>query len=702
MKIASEHLLRWWTSPGPITRTALAQLLDDVGIEVKRSEEGGTLLSLELLANRGDHRCYLGIARELHGRMGGTLVLPTCDPVVVGAAPVPLSVLSPLCLRYCLTALTLPETPGALDEADLLPVLAAGLSSVSAAVDATNITNLEFGQPTHLFDADTVVGGVTVRESRAGETCRPLFSTRDVSLPVGTLVIADDVKVLAVAGVIGCEESKVTNGTRRALLESATFDPVAVRKASRALGIHTDASARFERGADPSLVEVGAGRVLYLLRSRVGAEVVGETALEGSWVNPQRTLVLDPERVSHTLGRRFPVQEILSRLCRLGFDCWQRGSEVEIEVPPGRTWDIHHVEDLYEELARSVGYNDLPATLPSDTLGVSPTPGQESRERVEEVLLGAGFYEVITNGFYSRELIDPLPVPQGHALRSHVSTENALDRAFSLLKNNTLVQALDTVAQALRYGQQEVRAYEYSRVFLPDPTAPNGLCRERQVLWAVSAGPARAPSWQDKSGAADVWLMRGLVEELAAELRQVFSFRPGPVPEMLVSDLLHPARRAAILHEGQVVGILGEIEPDLVAAYGVKRQRPIYLEINVEVLLISTRSQSATLPPARPPSVRSLAFTLPHRVEAEGVAQSLRTAAAPAGKPRLSRVEVADLFVHEAPDGGLASRTVTYTLNFPQEPTSFSEEQINAAVFELVGVVERRWGAAGVHLRGAI
>lgn len=705
MRISVSQLLSWWTPPSPLSFAAIRHLLDDVGIEVKRVEDDGAALALELLANRGDHRAYLGIARELYGRLGGALELPEIDPVVIGASPVPLTLQTALCLRYSATALELPGALGGLAglSADALaPLLAAGLASVNAAVDASNLSNLELGQPTHLFDADTLVGGITIREAQQGETCRPLFANKVMAVPPGAIVIADDEKILAIAGVIGCEESKVTGSTRRMILESATFDPVAVRRASRSLGIHTDAAARFERGADPSLVEVGAGRVIALLRRHAGAVVVGETGVVGDWADPRREITVSAARVTHTLGRSFGVDEIHTRLGRLGFECRIEADHVLARVPPGRLWDVVAPEDLYEELARSVGYNELPVTLPADTVGVLPSPAQIGRERVESLLLASGFYEVITNGFYGRSLIEPLRLPAGHPLQEHVSTLNALDKGFSLLKNNALVQAVETVAQASRYGLTEVRAYEFTRYFQPDSAAPNGLCRERPVLWAICSGPARPPSWQDKPGSADVWLMRGLVEEIATELRISLTLQPGDAASARpITIALHPARRATILHEGVAVGVLGEVEPDVVAGFGLKRARPIYLELDADVLRLNTQRGATPMPPARAPSVRNLAFTLPHRVEAQAIAATLlrTTGSELTGEPSPQAVVIRDVYAHE--EDGKPVRTVTYELSFSQEPIGYGEEPINAAVAARIGIVEAEWGDRGVHLRRA-
>ncbi|MFT7517978.1 MAG: phenylalanyl-tRNA synthetase beta chain, partial [Kiritimatiellia bacterium] len=319
MKIRTSVLSRYIDIPKS-TRD-LRDLLDDVGLEVKRTEQlpGDLSITLELLANRGDHHSYSGISREIGGRTAGSLRRPEVTTLQVGRCPIVVEVRSPLCLRYSATLLERTGPVAQLPDDVLRPIVAAGQKCVRAEVDATNLANLELGQPTHVFDADTIVGAVVVREAVAGETCLPLFFEARVDVPVGALVVADDVKILAVAGVIGCEECKATQTTTRLLVESATFEPVAVRKAARAMGIATDSSARFERGADPEAPLVGAGRVVFLLELYAGWSRVGQTAMLGKWAAPKRIITLSVPLAGAFLEVPLAEAEIRERLERYGF-----------------------------------------------------------------------------------------------------------------------------------------------------------------------------------------------------------------------------------------------------------------------------------------------------------------------------------------------------------------------------------------------
>jgi len=690
LKIATDVLRRFVDAPRD--PASLRHLLDDCGLEVKRAEPAGddVVFTLELLANRGDHHCYEGVARELSGRTGAA----TCGPTVAEVDVVDASwavVETTLCPRY---SLTLISGAGGSLSADALRVLqAAGLHAVSAPVDATNVANLEIGQPTHAFDADKVVGMVRVRLSVAGERCWPLFTAGPVDLPAGTMVIADDEKVLAVAGVIGCEEAKTTETTTRVLLESAAFDPVAVRKASRALGIHTDSSARFERGSDVQRVLSGAGRVVYLLE-QAGWRREGPTQWVDRWRDPGRVIVIQLDALNEFLATSLSQSEVIERLSRYGFgvDACAVGA-LSVAVPSWRLWDVEFAADLYEEVAKSVGYNATPIGLPAIDMGSRPQRWERRRDAVEGVLLGQGFYEVFTDGFYGRSALDLLGLDEDHPLFAHVQTTNALDRGYSFLKNNALAQAVEAIAINERRRTFDVKMYEWTRTFHPRGgllSARAGRdappCDERGILWMIVSGHDRPKGWAHDARPADVYFLKGVVEELAAELGLDLALGgAGPHP---LSSALHPRRQSLVLLDGVVVGVMGEVHPDVCERAKIKVGRPVYLELDRAALLMDGARPRFEEPSASQPVVRSLAFTLPHFVEAGAVQAFLHAS----GDDDLRRVRIVDLYHH-----GEGERTVTFELIWG-DPTT-SAEATNAALQGLVASVVEQFGDAGVRLR---
>lgn len=693
----SLSVLRSFGAPLPTELRATRHLFDDLGLEVKRVEDTSFLLEqtatgekqcfedatlvLELLANRGDHRCYLGLAREFCGRAG---TIPNTPPVTTlqhrpwaedpdDACGVPVRIETPLCLRYALTPFEIVGA-GVLEASEVLTK--SGQQSIHPVVDATNIASLELGQPTHAFDADTLVGGVTIRLSREGERALPLFQDEPITLPEGIIVIADDVKVLAIAGVIGCQESRVTDATRRVLLESACFDPVSVRKAGRKLNIHTDACARFERGSDPEAVLAAAGRVVWLLESAGLVARTGPTSVVGSWVDPNRCIPLSLARLSQFLHVNVRAEDVARCFAGLGFVVYGEGDALSVAVPSWRLWDVVNPEDIYEEYARMAGFDALPATLAPAALGAVLTPAQQVRATLSDVLLGYGFYEVISNGFYGHRLREAMGIDRSHPLWPHIETLNSVDRDYSLLKNNGLAQALEGLSDNQRFGVERARTFEFTRTFHPDA---QGYCAERPLMWALASGPEREPGWAHRPVATDLYHLRGVIEEIGVALGLPITF--GPLPDDApLATCLHPHRCFGLRIGEQPVGLVGEVHPGLVQRFDLRRCRPVYLELDLQALTDSAASLPAVvLPSVRPPSVRSLAFALPDRVEAGLIVDLLRARAG----AELERVDITDLFVLD--DG---RRAITYVVAWRNDEGALSAAEINARVETLASAVE--------------
>ncbi|MAA78453.1 MAG: hypothetical protein CL916_04275 [Deltaproteobacteria bacterium] len=679
----STRVLRKYISC-PESETELRHLFDDVGIEVKKSQD--EVFSVELLANRGDHYCYAGIAREISGRLGGSVCHPQISEMIVGEDGPKVSIETDLCLIYTATYLETQE-PKDLSEESLEPLKAAEIHSLGAPIDATNLSNMEFGQPTHVFDADTIQGTIRVRLTKQGERAWPLFFEDKITLPAGIMVISDDEKILAIAGVIGCEESKTTPNTRRIILESACFDPVHVRKTSRALSIHTTSVARFERGSDPSLPLGGAGRVTFLLES-CGWNRVGNTSMKGSWENPNRTIALRVENVNTFLQTDCQTEEIEERLSRYGFSSVRNGSQLDVLVPPHRLWDVEYVSDLYEEIAKSIGYNNTPISLPMIERGELPSAEQLRKEQIEELLLGMGFFEVITDGFYGSGLLSQLNLSPEHPLQSHVSTQNALDRGYSLLKNNAFLHAVSAVSKNIKRHIFDVKIFEWTRYFLPNTKAKNGVCTEKPVLWGAVCGKERPGLWTQDKHKSDLFFLKGIIEEFANEYRLPLHLTEKSIDHPLYSSL-HPYRQAQISLRGSVVGIVGEIHPEVAQRFKIKKQRPCYFEIDVDALYAKSDPLEYKIPNAIQPLKRTISFALPHGFSSQKVQDCVQAVC--------DWYRVVDLFPFQ--EDGHSWSSVTFELSFENPNGNVSADAVNTTLQELIAQVNTKYGSEGVYHR---
>jgi phenylalanyl-tRNA synthetase beta chain len=701
VKILLDHLRTHIDLPEH-TRDA-RELLDDVGIEVKTVEtnELGTVFNVELLANRGDHYCYGGIAREASGRTGAALRYPPSRRLDVQPAGLDrVKIESPLCLVYTLTELFRGDSSTPLPPALLAPMFAADMHATLAPVDASNLTNLDLGQPTHAFDADTIDGPITIRLSRKGEKAWMLFTPEAIEIPEGTLVIADDSKILGIAGVIGCVESGITEKTQRILLEAACFDPVAIRVASRQLNQATDAAARFMRGGDPTLPLAGAARVAYLLETHCGYRT-GNAYTAGEWKDPRRTIDVDVPKMRRFTSADMSSAEIAMRLGRYGFvvQAHAAGTQfaaptethpprepLHVIVPPHRLWDIFYEADLAEELLKSVGYNNTVVTLPHVEMGALPSHAENVVDRVSELLVAEGFYEIFSDSFYGRRTRERLGLTEADALWAHVETQNSIEKDYSLLRNNTVAQALDALVTNINLKNASVKMYEWARVFLADPTAENGVAREQAVLWALANGRDRGPFWGDKGRPADSIYIKGIVEQMRLELR--IDLRIGDTEGHRLERFLHPYRRAGIRLGDRVVGIFGELHPSLLQRFDVKRQRPVYFEIETDALFTPPLPRVYNEPPTRQAVIRNVAYAIPPGI----TAASVRDAMAEAAPPFLREIRIVDLF--ELP----SARAVTFEIEYLSEE-ALTGETINAATEAMMASVTAKFGER-VTLRG--
>jgi len=674
VKILLEHLREYIDMPERAHDAR--ELLDDVGIEVKTSDTSslGTVFNCELLANRGDHYCYGGIAREVSGRTGGQLKYP---PVAtLNAQPAPetkVRIESPNCFLYTATELFRGENAPPLPSDVILPLTAADIHSISSSVDASNLANLEIGQPTHAFDADTIDGPITIRTSRKGETAWMLFTEGPVEIPEGTLVIADDSKILGIAGVIGCVESSVTEKTTRILLESACFDPVTVRIASRQLNQATDAAARFMRGGDPTMPLTGAARVAYLLEKHCGYRI-GNAYQAGAWSDPRRTITVHVAPMRRFIGAELTAFQMADRLTRYGFAVIDPNEDAFVViVPPHRVWDVHFEADLAEELVKSVGYNATVVSLPRVEMGALPQHEELVADRVNEVLVAEGFYEIFTNSFYSPRMRERLGVTEGDPLWPHVEMQNSIEKDYGLMRNNTVAQALDALVTNLNLKTANLKMYEWARIYLEDLS-------EQAVLWGLVNGRDRGPFWGDKGRSADAVYVKGVLEQLRLVLRVDITL--GATAGHRLERFFHPGRRAGIHVNGELRGIVGEIHPATLQRFDIKRHRPVYFEIDTQALMAEPLPKTYEEPPTRQAVIRNVAYAIPRGVNAGEVAATLLAA----GPAFLRDVRITDLF--ELPD----SNAITFEIEYLTEDRSLTNEEVNAATEAMMAAVRERFG----------
>lgn len=637
-----------------------------------------TVLDVNVAPNRPDALSHLGLARELAALTGGAVRVPgaggarTVDArSAASAARVDVEDAEgcPRYLARVIEGLRVGPSPLRLQER----LRACGVRPISNVVDATNLALLELGHPLHAFDLDKLAGGrIIVRRARAGEPMVTLDG-KDRALAADDLVIADGERPVAIAGVMGGATSEVHAGTTRILLESAVFDPARVRRTARRHALHTEASHRFERGADERMAELAADRCAALIVELAGGRVLAGTIDRFPAPRPPQRVWVRPARVRAVLGAAVPDAEVEARLRSLGLvpvDGASGSSERrQWEVPSFRR-DLTREIDCVEEIARQRGLDTIP--IAQHPAGVGETaaerPAEVSVERAREVLAARGYDEVVNYSFLAeKDLLALTPRTAGIEPVRPLRVANPLTVEQGALRTSLVPGLLRTLQRNLAHGATDVRLYELGRAYLPQPDArhPEGLLAwpvaEPRRLAVIAQGRARPRFWGAKDDApATFFDLKGLFEELLSALRVGdASFAPAPAA---AGPYLHPASAGLLTAGGQALGVFGEVHP-LVAAHFDVPQGVLAGELAWDDLAARARlvPQMGGVPrfPAVP---RDLAFVVDAAVPAARALAEIRASDA---KGLLESVELFDQYRGPQVPAGKKSLAFSLTLRAP-------------------------------------
>jgi len=638
------------------------------------------ILEIEVTPNRGDWAGLIGIARELAAAYGKPLKWPAAELKESGgkaSEAASISIEAPdLCSRYIgrvIKGVKVGPSPDWLTRR----LVAAGQRPINNVVDVTNYILLETGQPLHAFDLNTLQGRkILVRQAKAGEKIQALTGT-ECALTPDMLVIADANRPVAVAGIVGGKETEVNEATVDLLLESAHFDPVSVRRTSRALNVLTESSQRFQRGADPEMAEFASRRAARLI-----LETAGGSLLVGSMdVRPKplakRSMALRFARTEAMLGASVSPETQVKILNSLGFESEKQTADtVQLTVPSWR-YDVAWEEDFVEEVARLYGYDKFEPTLPKVRLADRKfAPEQTTYRAIREFLASAGLAEIATWSFMAAPDAHRFDTP-GERLEP-VPLQNPLSEQHALMRTSLLPALLRIASSNLRKNRKSVGIFELAPVYYKD----GGELRQRYQLGIVLAGTAGAPHWAQPERALDIYDLKGYVEALAGE----FSSAPLGFAEAQAASLAKGAA-ASISLDNKVAGSLGEVARDAAKAYDIDG-RIFAAEINLDVLLAAQPgpAQYAEIP-AHPPALRDLAVIV-DEVTPAGV---LADAAQKSGGGNLQRVDIFDVYRGKGvPDG---KKSVALSLVFQSRERTLTDDETEKAVGEILKTLEREFQA---------
>jgi len=485
----------------------------------------------------------------------------------------------------------------------------AGLRPISAMVDITNYVMLELGQPLHAFDNDALQGDIVVRHAIAGETLK-LLDGSEVKLDPGFVLIADEHKALAVAGVMGGFDSRVTDATHNIFLESAHFAPAAIMGRARKLGMHTDASHRFERGVDPELPRRALERATELLLAIAGGKAGPVLVAENLADLPKPAAVtLRRARLKRVLGVTVDDAEVARIFTALGMQVTPTTDGWQITAPSSR-FDIEREEDLIEEVARIFGYDNIPTDTPTGALTLAIEPEARIGElALREQLAARGYYEAVNLSFVAADLL----ARWGFTERL-VPLANPLSADLAVMRPSLLPGLIEALRHNRARQQERVRLFEVARVFEQgNPPV------ETPSVAMVACGSARAEQWGEVSRPLDFHDLKGDLDALIAwgGEPQRWSVHADGLP-----GWLHPGRGARVARDGETVGYLGALHPQLAKALDLGADVHV-LELALEPLL-ARRLPKAQPVPRFPAVRRDIAMDLPEEISWSQIEQTVR------------------------------------------------------------------------------
>jgi phenylalanyl-tRNA synthetase beta chain len=640
-------------------------------------------IEIKLTPNRADCFSVRGIAYDVAAATGAQVAAFDIEPVAAQTAwvlPVQLHA-EAAAPRYAGRVIE------GVDAARTTPVWMAerlrrsGVRPLSLLVDVTQYVMLELGQPMHAFDRDLLRGPIGVRHAQAGEALK-LLDSRTIDLDPGFLVVTDGLgagasRPVALAGVMGGFDTRVTEATRNVFLEAAHFAPAAIIGRGRRLGLHTDAGHRFERGVDPQLPRDAVELATRLIRDIAGGVPgpITETTLE-EYLPAPRPILLRRARLHRVLGVAIDDAEVQRIFTALGLavepvaDGWR-------VTPPTRRFDLGIEEDLIEEIARIHGYDAIPATLPGGgTRLAAPSEARVEDADVRRQLASRDFLEALNYAFVDEHLLQAWSLQDGV-----VALANPLSAELAVMRTALLPGLVAALARNVARQQARVRLFELGRVFATHaPAMASGEPpRETSRVAAVACGDAVAEQWGVPARGVDFHDLKGDLDSLAALSGATLDYRPSQAPWG------HPGRSADVFRDGIALGWIGQLHPRLQQALGLDAS-VVAFELDLEPLRQRALPRARTL--SRYPSVRrDLAFVVAEEVPWAAVEATVKAAAGGV----LRELRLFDRYAGKGVESGFKSFAMGLILQ--EESRTLTDREVEGVVAEVTAALQREQGA---------
>ena len=657
------------------------------GLEVEGEEDigGDTIFEVNVTPNRPDCLSIIGIAREVAAVFGRPLKAP--DTGLKGELPdsnIAVEILSPeLCNRYTgrqITGVKVCDTPDWIKNR----LEKCGIRSLNNnVVDITNYVLLELGHPLHAFDADKLSGG-RIRVARAGEG--KTMTTLDGvgrELSADMLLIWDGRDPVAIAGVMGGEESSVTPATRNIFLESAYFEPTSIRRTSKTLGLKTESSYRFERGTDIVFLENALNRAALLMQ-----QTGGGTIHKIVDAYPEKYVPASVEagyaRINSLLGTSIGKDEMRGLLQRVGIRTEDRGVTFLAFPPPYRR-DVKAYYDILEEVARIFGFGRIEVKTPQTSLSEGVLNRREINSgRIREAVRKTGFTEVVNYSFMNEADLDMLLIGADDARKRYVRVKNPLRQEDALMRTTLLPSLLKNFLYNLSRGMRDIRLFESARVFIGNGSQ---LPDEELMVCGILFRENMASVWKEE--APSFYIAKGTIESLFGELKvQGCSYKPSEEP------FLHKGKSADIELGGRKIGFIGELTPGVVEKLDLKIKKPeiVVFELNLEKLLPLVPEKLTYVQIPKYPAVeRDIAIILDDGITSAEVMNEL-------SGYRSEVIEKVELFDHyKGKNMPQDKKSLGYRITYRSADRTLTDDEVEAVHGGLVGYILKKTGG---ELRG--
>jgi len=629
-----------------------------------------TVMEFEITSNRPDCFSIIGLARESAATFGTSFRIPEVVVKELGGpidGKASVEIKAPdLCPRYAariVENVKIEPSPRWMQER----LKAAGVRPINNIVDITNYVMLEYGQPMHAFDLENLKGhSIIVRRAEAGEKIRTLDG-QDRELDTSMLVIADAERPVAVAGVMGGENSEITPETRTILFESANFDGISVRLTAKKLGMRTEASGRFEKGLDPENVINAINRAAQLVEE-LGAGTVCRGIIDCYPVKKEKRVIsFNPDRINALLGTDISADTMTAIFKRLEIEVDEASGTV---TPPTFRPDLECEADLAEEVARFYDYNNIKPTLlegKAATVG-GKTEKQKIVDLIGRTMQSCGLSEIYTYSFTSPKVFDMMNLPADSELRKAIVISNPLGEDYSIMRTTTIPDMLKVLSVNYNRRVEEARLFEISYVYLPKSMPLTELPEEKPVLTIGMYGDV------------DFYDLSGVIEELMAALG-IKKYALEPVKD---DPTFHPGRTAKLIVAGKSCGILGEIHPAVAEKFEAAQRNYVAL-IDIDPLVMHTNLKAEYKPLPKFPAVsRDIAVLVDDEVPVKHIEQIIVKQAG-------NIFEEARLFdVYKGKQVPEGKKSVAYSIQFRASDRTLTDEEVGKAMDNIIKALSDR------------